>query len=256
MRTYFKLFVIAVFHLIMVHGLLTNDQWPLIIVCGVILFYPLHHIGPGIGYHRLFSHRGFTPQPWFPYLATFLCAISFVGDPLGYAMVHRMHHKHSDQTGDPHNPQNGIFHAYIGWMLKFKPTYRDYLMVTDLAKQYPWMVKFIKYEPVVPIVFYLCLFAINSTVGYIVLLAALLTVNSGFCINAFTHTVKNNTGHPHNAIDNVFLGKWVNPIFFHKQHHEQSDLIDHSTVQVKDTWAPMMSLLIRKFSINADNQKK
>jgi fatty-acid desaturase len=251
MHAYLKLFILAVFHLILGYGLLTSDQWPLIIVCGIILFYPLHHIGSSIGYHRLFSHNAFTPRPWYPYLATFLSSISFFGDPLLYAMVHRIHHRHSDQKGDPHNPQDGIFHAYIGWMVKFKPTYRDHLVIADLVRKYPWMVPFGKYEPAVPIVFYLCLFAINPTVGYIVLLASLLAVNSGFYVNAFAHTTKNDTGHQHNAFDNVFLAKWVNPIFLHKQHHDRGNLIDYSNDQVKDIWAP----LIRKFFMKIDEPK-
>jgi stearoyl-CoA desaturase (delta-9 desaturase) len=167
-----------------------------------------------------------------------------------------MHHKYSDQKGDPHSPRDGIFHAYIGWMLKFKPTYRDYLIVADLAKQYPWMVNFVKYEPGVPVIFYLCLFAINPTVGYIVLLAGLLAIHCGFYINAFTHSTKNNIGHPNNAVDNLFLAKWVNHIFLHKQHHDHIYIIDHSTGQIKDNWAPLVTLLVRKFSIRADDQKK
>jgi stearoyl-CoA desaturase (delta-9 desaturase) len=243
MKVYIKLLLIILAHVILFYGLLNSDDWFLIIVFGLILYQPLHQFGPSIGYHRLFSHNSFKPKKWYPYLATFLSSISLFGDPLTYSLVHRMHHKYADDLGDPHSPKDGRLHAYIGWMLKFKPTNRDKLIIVDLIKKYPWAVKFSKYEIFVPIIFYIILFSINITIGYVVLMAGLIAFNSALCVNAFAHSKKDNPKEKHNATDNVFLAKWIMAIFMHKHHHNHGSLYDYSTEDFNDVWAKV----IRKY---------
>lgn len=242
LRNYLKILIIVIFHCILVYGLSTQENRLLIIACGVILFFPWHQFGPSIGYHRLFSHNAFIPKKWYPYLATFISSVSLFGDPLTYSLVHRLHHKHADRLGDPHSPKDGRFHAYIGWMLKFKPTFQNKLMILDLTRKYPWTVSFINYEFLVPIIFYSALFYISPFVGYVVLLASLIALNSALYVNAFAHDIEDIQGQRHNATDNIFLAKWIMAIFMHKHHHDYSSLYDYSTGNFKDVWA----IVIRK----------
>jgi hypothetical protein len=125
-------------------------------------------------------------------------------------------------------------------MLNFKPTGRDKLLVLDLVKKYPWTVKFAKYEILIPIIFYSILFFINVTVGYVVLMAGLLALNSALYVNAFAHDKEDNLNERHNATDNPFLAKWIMAIFMHKHHHNHGSLYDYSTPEFNDVWAKVI----------------
>lgn len=34
-----------------------------------------------------------------------------------WARYHRLHHKHSETSADPHDASRGFFFAHLGWML-------------------------------------------------------------------------------------------------------------------------------------------
>ncbi|MEO0335157.1 MAG: acyl-CoA desaturase [Pseudomonadota bacterium] len=56
------------------------------------------------GIHRYFSHRAFQAPVWYEYAVLILGPLSGSGSVLGWAGVHRMHHKYSDTDRDPHSP--------------------------------------------------------------------------------------------------------------------------------------------------------
>jgi fatty-acid desaturase len=61
-------------------------------------------VGGTITYHRLLSHRSFVSPKLFYYFGI-LCAVwGGYGSPISWAAVHREHHRHTDQVGDPHSP--------------------------------------------------------------------------------------------------------------------------------------------------------
>ena len=246
--SYFKLWVLLpFFHILMVYGLLSDQHWLLILVLGVLLQFPIHHLGHGIGHHRLFSHNAFDPVNWYPYVSVFLSSISFFGDPLGYAIVHRLHHRYADTAKDPHSPKDGFFHSYIGWITKFNPTLKQKLIVADLIRKYKWMLSYSKFEWTVPIIFYAILFSINTTAGYIVLFASLLSLHSGALVNSLSHSKVDIPGEKHNAIDNVFLANTISPSFLHKYHHSNGSLYDYTHPGYTDRWARVIKrFLMRK----------
>jgi stearoyl-CoA desaturase (delta-9 desaturase) len=88
-------------------------------------------LGVTVGYHRLFTHRSFeTVRPVKVALAV-LGSMAIEGPVLTWAAVHRRHHQHSDEAGDPHSPNHygggtrgvltGLWHAHIGWMFAADP---------------------------------------------------------------------------------------------------------------------------------------
>lgn len=242
-----KLFLIMpVVALMVAWHLVTSPDWMLTVFVGVLLYFPIHYLGQAIGMHKLFGHRAFTPVRWYPPVAAFVASISFFGDPLASAMTHRLHHKNPDTPQDPHSPLYGRFHAYMGWVTKWKPTSRDALVVTDLIRDYPWMLPYRKVEWVIPIVFHSAMFLFAGWLFYPVALACVISIQNGLLLNAFSHS-------PHiegsnKAIDSPLLATLFNPIFLHKQHHHNGSLMDYSSGGVRDggAWVIRNFLELRK----------
>jgi fatty-acid desaturase len=208
-----------------------EEYWLLYVLAGVLLYYPVHQLGQAIGYHKLFAHRAFKPNKWYPYVATFVASIAFYGDPLSSAMIHRIHHRYSDKEGDPHSPVKGRFHAYLGWMWRYKPDPKEARSVVDLIRDFPWMVGYRRYEWLVPLVFHTTLYLLSPTISCVVLIACLLSIHNALAVNAFSHSPTAG------ALDIPFLARWANPAFMHKYHHDNGRLMDYSHKGVVDHWA-------------------
>jgi len=80
------------------------------------LFYYYHALGITLGYHRLLSHRSLVIPKWLEYLVVSGAYFSFEGAPIFWVSTHRLHHRYSDHKGDPHSPQDGLWHSFISWM--------------------------------------------------------------------------------------------------------------------------------------------
>jgi fatty-acid desaturase len=87
-------------------------------VGGIFLFGTL---GINIGYHRLLTHRGFACPRWLEHALSVLGACCLQGTPMSWVAIHRMHHHHSDQPGDPHSPRASFFWSHMGWFLIYDP---------------------------------------------------------------------------------------------------------------------------------------
>lgn len=216
--------VVPILHVIALIGIIDN---PWLLLFGIVAYTVIHTLGQNIGYHKLFSHKAFTPVSWYPRVAAFFGSISFVGDPLAWTLVHRMHHKYSDTEKDPHSPSKGKFHAYIGWIFKFNPGNKHYYLIADLIKHYPWMLTFRKWEPLVPLIFYTSLFLVNINLFYIVLLGGLLSMHAGLIVNAFSHNVSG-------PVDNRFFARFFHTICFHKDHHNIPNKSNYSQQSITD----------------------
>ncbi len=81
-----------------------------------ILFYYYHQVGSTLGYHRLLSHRSLSLPRWLEYLVVSGGYLGLEGSPIFWVATHRLHHRYSDQDGDPHTPTQGLWHAFIAWM--------------------------------------------------------------------------------------------------------------------------------------------
>lgn len=74
-------------------------------------------LGITAGAHRLWSHRAFKARlPLRVFLA--LCnSMAFQGSIFEWSRDHRVHHKGSDTTADPHNSGRGLFFSHMGWVM-------------------------------------------------------------------------------------------------------------------------------------------
>lgn len=79
-------------------------------------------LGVAVGYHRFYSHRAFKTSKFWQVVMTYFGVLSCQGSPLFWGSIHRsVHHPNSDTLKDAHSPSNGIFHAYLGWILFLVP---------------------------------------------------------------------------------------------------------------------------------------
>jgi stearoyl-CoA desaturase (delta-9 desaturase) len=225
------LLLFPIMHLVLLYGMLNSD-WLTILFGGILLYFPMHQLGASMGYHKLFSHKSFEPQSWFPPVSALIGIVSFNSDPLTYALVHRIHHRYADTDLDPHNPARGLFSCYIGWVATYKPKERDKMLIVDLIRKWPWLMLLQKFELLIILVFYSLLYAISPLLFYTVLLACLLSTHYGLAVNAFGHDPKQQGSNK--AVNNVFLSKLVNPIFMHHTHHQTPNKFDYSEGSVVD----------------------
>jgi fatty-acid desaturase len=224
-----------IMHFVVAYGISTSEHWLALIIASVIVYYPLHQLGQAIGIHKLFAHRAFTPNRWYPYVAAVISTIAYVPDPLTAAANHRIHHHVSDTDQDPHSPKHGLWHSYYWWLVKPLPTSKRFELekvVVDLIKIYPWMVSYRKFEIYFFYIFQVVLFLLSYEAFLVVTTAGLLSKHNALFVNAFSH-VKNDAGE-WAAIDRPILAQWVNPIFLHKQHHDIANKWDYSDENVTD----------------------
>jgi stearoyl-CoA desaturase (delta-9 desaturase) len=179
----------------------------------------------------MFAHKAFTPKKWYPYLSAFVGSISFFGDPLRSAFLHRIHHKHVDTILDPHSPIHGRVKSYIGWLYSYVPPDNERYIVLDLVRQYPWLISYSKYEWLVFLTFHTIIFLLSPTLFFIIMMGCLLALNNAFFVNAFSH---NPSKSGYEATDLIWLAKYVNPAFLHKQHHDVAGKWDYSDSEVTD----------------------
>jgi stearoyl-CoA desaturase (delta-9 desaturase) len=87
-------------------------------------------LGVCLGYHRLLTHASFKTFPWMRRMLALLGSLSGEGPPITWIAVHRLHHRHSDDEGDPHSPQDGGWWSHILWLLP-QPRNPDWLRMRD-----------------------------------------------------------------------------------------------------------------------------
>lgn len=89
-------------------------QWKTILFAFLLLI--TSEIGITAGVHRLWSHRSYEATFLYRVLLMLLCSIANQGSIYQWVRDHRIHHKYSETSADPHNAKNGFFYAHIGWL--------------------------------------------------------------------------------------------------------------------------------------------
>lgn len=102
---------------------------------GFLVYAVFLIFGVAIGYHRGLSHRLLdleSPLGWFS-----LCVgtLSSLGKPFEWALIHRLHHQHSDELADPHSPaQQGFWTVFLNrWRLSTETAKPRLSLVRDLV---------------------------------------------------------------------------------------------------------------------------
>lgn len=156
------------------------------------LYYVSISWGIGMCYHRLLTHRGYkVPKP-LEYFLTICGTLALEGGPIAWVATHRIHHRFSDQHGDPHTPRDGAWWAHIGWMMFGEATHSD---PDSMAKYAPDMAKdkfhywITKYHYVPVIILGLILLAIGGwdMVLWGVFLRVTLGLHATWAVNSATH---------------------------------------------------------------------
>jgi stearoyl-CoA desaturase (delta-9 desaturase) len=99
---------------------------------GLLLgMYVLTVLGITVGFHRLFVHRSFETCGVVKFVLGVLGSMAVQGSLFKWVGLHRRHHQHSDQPGDPHSPHlhgegirgllRGLWHAHLGWIFQPDP---------------------------------------------------------------------------------------------------------------------------------------
>ncbi len=83
--------------------------WNLGLLVGM---YLLTMTGVEVGFHRYFAHRTFETTRPLRALFLILGSMAGQGSALLWSAVHRTHHAHTDQPGDPHSPVLGRHGAW------------------------------------------------------------------------------------------------------------------------------------------------
>jgi stearoyl-CoA desaturase (Delta-9 desaturase) len=101
------------------------------VIIGLVLYVVTGH-GVTVGYHRLFSHRSFTPNRGIKLALAISGSMAVEGSVIGWVAGHRRHHRFSDKPGDPHSPHRygggvrgqlrGFVRAHVGWLFAEDPT--------------------------------------------------------------------------------------------------------------------------------------
>ncbi len=109
------LVVMVVFHVLAVAAFFYMT------VDAVLLAVALHWVcigwGIGMGYHRLHTHRAYKVPKFIEYFFAVCAVLTLQGGPIFWVAVHRIHHKYSDDKGDPHTPRDGRWWAHMLWTI-------------------------------------------------------------------------------------------------------------------------------------------
>jgi len=150
-------------------------------------------LGIGVCYHRLLTHRGYKTHRWLEYFLTTCATLSLEGGPIFWVATHRIHHRFSDQEGDPHSPRDGKWWAHAGWILMGKAMHHD---TTELARYVPDLAKdkfhvsITKYHYVPMIVLGLILLAVGGIpfVLWGIFMRTVIGLHATWLVNSATHS--------------------------------------------------------------------
>ena len=118
-----------------------------------LITYLIQALGISVGYHRLFSHRAFHANRILTFLLALCGGLAGQGAIRRWVCHHRMHHRYTDKTGDPHSPlASGFWYAHIGW--RFDP--ESYVHEEEAKKIWAeWPAELCWLDRMIPTLFFL-----------------------------------------------------------------------------------------------------
>ncbi len=108
-------------------------SWSAFFVAGFLVWLT-GPIGISLTFHRLLTHRSFKTPKWFEYFLTCCGCLACQGGPVQWIGVHRIHHKHSDDHGDPHSPKHGFTWSHVLWCMHKHQGMANRWAPTDAAR--------------------------------------------------------------------------------------------------------------------------
>ena len=104
-----------------------------------LILYCLTGLGITLGYHRLLTHRSFQTRDWVRNVISFFGCMAFIGGPLTWVGIHRIHHAHSDEDDDPHSPNHGWLWSHVLYAFRVDPESQNALNFVKDLKQSPFL---------------------------------------------------------------------------------------------------------------------
>jgi fatty-acid desaturase len=209
-------------------------------VLGIYLFGVL---GINIGYHRLLTHKGFGCPKWLEHTLVVLGVCCLQGSPIRWVAIHRRHHQHADEPGDPHSPRVNFFWGHVGWVMTriegpdLLALYDRYSKDLTRDKFYVWIDRgwWLKIVLLSWAVFFFAGFfaqlLLGGTIGQAILFGLSLLVWGVFvrtvvhwhltwAVNSVSHRWGyRNYDTPDNSRNNIILGVLANGEGWHNNHH-------------------------------------
>ena len=183
-------FGVTVFHALAIWALFTFSWQNLI--AALITWWIAASWGTGLGYHRLFTHRGFKVPKAVEYFFNICGSLAMQSGLISWVTTHRIHHGFTDTDKDPHSPRNGTYWSHIGWI--FRGTAQNQTTAT-MQRYAPDLMKdkthrFLnKYYWITPIVVGAILFAIGglAMVLWGIFLRTVMAWHFTWLVNSATH---------------------------------------------------------------------
>jgi len=217
----------VIIYMTLIHGIAllalfpSNFDWRAVGIA-FVLYWLTAGIGITLGFHRLVAHRSFQTPKWLEYLLVFCGTLACEGGPISWIGLHRIHHKYSDNDGDPHDSNKGFWWSHLGWMIfknpadQFIPQYSK-----DLAED-PFYQFCEKCFIPIQVVLGLILFAIGGWPFVIwgIFVRLVVVFHCTWFVNSATHKFGYKS---HESNDNSKNCWWVALVSFgegwHNNHH-------------------------------------
>lgn len=173
-------------HLLPLLAFYTGTKWQDWVVC--IALYWIRMFFVTGGYHRYFAHRTYKTSRFFQFILAFCAQTTAQKGALWWGAHHRVHHKLSDQEGDPHNSRRGFWYSHVGWLFAKENEETDYNRIKDLAK-YPELVWLNRYWLIPPTALGILVQSIWGSSGLWIgfFLSTVLCWHGTFTINSLSH---------------------------------------------------------------------
>lgn len=220
-------------HVAAVVGILTIPSCSWKTLLWAFACWPISGLGITAGAHRLWSHRSYKasyPVRFFLMLAN---SMANQGSIWHWSRDHRVHHKHSENDGDPHDARRGFFFAHVGWLLiKKRPAVaaagnelnfddlREDSLVMWQNKHDPWFALFMcfVFPGLVPM-----LWGASFWHGYWVAgaLRYIFVLHATWCVNSVAHLWGERPYAPEiNPAENPLVAVWALGEGWHNWHHK------------------------------------
>lgn len=220
----------------------------LYLLVSLFIWYIIGSFGVSIGFHRLLSHKAFRTPLWVEKILVFIGCLATGGSPLSWVGAHRLHHKFSDSSQDPHSRIQ-----IVAWRVYFH-TWKSFViprsMIKDLLqKSYvKWLHR--NYFMIL-IVWALSLYAIDPRLGAFMYSWPAIFAFHGFgLINLFGH----GHGYRNFATQDSSTNSWIANLLtcgegWHNNHHKYPSLY---RIGLRDGEWDISAWLLEKLPIMSD----
>lgn len=221
-----------------------NFSWGAVGVA--FLLYCITELGITVGYHRLITHRSFQVPKWLEYFFAFCGTLACQAGPIDWVGLHRIHHKHSDKTQDPHDSNRGFWWSHLTWMFYDIPANEDIPRYTkDIANDrvYQFLQKyFIPIQVVLGLL--LCWWGGMPFVIWGIFFRLVFVFHCTWLVNSATHKFGYQT---HESNDHSKNCWWVALLTFGEGWHNNHHAFQYSARHGLQWWEIDISWMIIRF---------